>query len=149
MTTILLLSVAGAVIAAIVGSLWYSMATPMGKIHMRYIGMDKLTEQERKKKMEAAKPTMWMIYGAQLILSFLTAFWVVFVITESVQNGLPLMMAVGFPLLSWLCFIVPTIGSGLLWSSCDGKTAWQEFVSHILCNLVTILLIAFMTSFFL
>ena len=149
MTTILLLSVAGAVVAAVVGTLWYSPATPMGKIHMRYLGMGKLSEQERKKKMEEAKPMMWRIYTAQLILSFLTAFWVVFVVTESVHNGLSLWMALAFPVFSWICFIVPTIGSGLLWSNCDRTIAWQQFFSHILCNLVTILLIAFMTSLFL
>lgn len=148
MLTLLLLSLAGSVLAAVVGTLWYSNATPMGKIHMRYLGFDKLSKEEQKIKIEAAKPMMWKMYTAQMILSFLTAFFVVFVITMSVQNGVPLGMAVGFPVMSWLCFMVPAIGAGILWSNGDREIAWKKFFSDISANLVTILLIALMTSFF-
>lgn len=145
---IIILSIVGAVIAAIVGTFWYSNATPMGKLHMRYMGFDKLSEDEKKKKMAEGKAMMGRMYAAQLILSFLTAFWVVFVVTESVQNGLPLWLAVAFPVFSWLCFIVPMVGTNILWSNCDRSIAWKKFFSDIFENLVTILLIAFMTSFF-
>lgn len=148
MTTILLLSLLGSVIAAVVGTLWYSNATPMGKIHMRYLGFDALSAEEQKKKIEEAKPRMPKIYGAQMALSFLTAFAVVFITIMSMQNGLSFWMAVGFVMLNWLCFVVPTIGSGILWGTCDPKIAWQKFFSDIFSNLVTILLIAFLTSFF-
>jgi hypothetical protein len=83
-----------------------------------------------------------------MALSFLTAFAVVFITTMSMQNGLSFWMAVGFVMLNWLCFVVPTIGSGILWGNCDPKIAWQKFFSDILSNLVTILLIAFVASFF-
>lgn len=147
-TTLLLLSLGGAVIAAIVGSIWYSDKTPMGRLHMRYLGFDKLTKEEKKKMMEKAKPTMWKTYLGQLILSYLTAFWVVFVITLSIENGVPRMQAYLFPLFSWICFVVPTMGSGILWGNVDKKIAWKKFISDTLESLVTIMLIAFVAGFF-
>lgn len=149
MLTIILLSIAGAVIAAVIGTFWYSNATPMGKIHMRYLGFDTLSEEEQKKKIEEAKPQMPKMYGAQIALSLLTSFAVVFIVTMSVHNGLSLTMALGFIVLNWLCFMVPIIGSAILWSNCDRKIAWQKFFSDISANLVTVLLIGLMTSFFL
>jgi hypothetical protein len=148
MTTILLLSLAGAVIAAVVGTFWYSNATPMGKIHMRYLGFDTLSPEEQKKKIEEAKPKMMKMYGAQMALSLLTSLATVYIITMSVQNGVPFWMAVGFVAVNWLCFMVPVVGSGILWSNCDRRIVWQKFFSDIFANLVTILLIALMTSFF-
>jgi hypothetical protein len=148
MITILLLSFVGAVIAAVVGTLWYSNATPMGKIHMRYLGFDMLSEEEQKDKMKEALPMMPKMYAGQIMLSLLTAFAVVFIVTMSVQNGVPLWLAVGFVVMNWLCFVVPTIGSSILWSNCDRKIAWQKFFSDIFANLVTLLLIALMTSLF-
>lgn len=148
MTTILLLSFAGAVIAAIIGTFWYSEATPMGRVHMRYLGFDILSPEEKKKKIEEAKPLMGKIYGAQLVLSFLTAFAVVFITVMSIQNGLSFSMALGFVLLNWLCFMVPVHGANILWGNCDPKIAWKKFFSDIFANLVTVLLIAFLASFF-
>jgi hypothetical protein len=145
---LLLLSLAGTVIAAVVGTFWYSNATPMGKIHMQSLGFVQLSEAECKKKMEEAKPMMPKLYGAQMGLSFLTSFFVVFVVTESIQNGVPATMAIAFPVFSWLCFTVPTVGSALLWSNCDRKIVWQKFFSDIGCPLVTVLLIAGMASVF-
>lgn len=149
MLSILLLALAGAVVAAVVGTLWYSNSTPMGKLHMRYLGFDKLSPEEQQNKMKAGMAMMPKMYAAQIALSFLTSFSVVFVITMSVHNGLPFLLAMGFVIMNWLCFIVPTIGSGILWSNCDRKIAWQKFFSDILANLVTVLLISFMTKLFL
>ena len=149
MITIILLALAGAVIAAVVGTFWYSNSTPMGKLHMRSLGLDKLSPEEMKRKMEEAKPMMPKMYAAQLVLAFLTAGATVFIITESVHNGVAFSMALGFVLLNWLCFMVPMIGQGILWSNCDRTIAWQKFVSDSLSNLVTLLLIACLTFLFL
>lgn len=148
MLTIIILAFAGTIIGAGVGTLWYSNATPMGKIHMRYLGFDKLTKEEQIKKIEEAKPKMFKMYASQMVLSFLTSFFVVFVVTQSVKNGVPLAMAIGFPVLSWLCFVVPTVGSGILWGNCEQSIVWKKFFSDIFSNLVTILLTAFITSLF-
>ncbi|MEK7644956.1 MAG: DUF1761 family protein [Patescibacteria group bacterium] len=148
MTTIILLSLAGAVIAAVVGTFWYSGSTPMGKLHMRALGCGDLSEEEMKRKMEEGKAMMPKMYAGQLALSFLTAFATVFIVTTSLKNGLTLWMALGFVALNWLCFIVPTIGSGILWSNGDRAIAWPRFFSDIGSNLLTVMLIALLASLF-
>ena len=146
--TTLLLTLAGVIIAVGVGTFWYSNATPMGKLHMRYLGFDKLSKEEQMQKMQAAKPMMWKMYISQMALSLLTSFAVVFIVTASKQNGLSFPMALGFVMFNWLCFVVPTVGQGILWSNCEPKIAWKKFLSDILSNLVTVLLIAGLTSLF-
>jgi len=146
--TIFLLAIAGAIIAAVVGTFWYSNATPMGRIHMRSLGFDALSEEEQKRKIEEAKPMMPKMYAAQMALSFLTALAVVFIVTMSMQNGITFALAMGFVVFNWLAFMVPIIGSGILWSNCDRKLAWKKFFSDIFANLVTVLLIALMASLF-
>ena len=148
MITIFLLSLAGAVISAVVGTLWYSMATPMGKIHMQFLGFDKLSKEEQKNKIKEAVPGMWKMYVLQMVLSFLTSFSVVFVVNMSMRNGLPFSLALVFVLMNWLCFVVPIIGSGILWSNCDRRISWKKFFSDIFSNLVTLLLIAFLARMF-
>lgn len=128
MITLIILSLAGMVIAVVVGTFWYSNATPMGRLHMRYLGFD--------------KPKMPKIYAAQVTLSLLTSFAVAFVVTLSIHNGVPVWMAIGFLVFSWLCFTVPTIGQGILWGNCDPAIAWNKFFSDSASNLLTILLIA-------
>lgn len=148
MLTIILLSLVGAVIAAVVGTFWYSNATPMGKIHIQYLGFDKLSDEEKKVKIEEAKPMMPKMYGGQLVLSFLTAFATVFIVITSLQNGLTFPMALGFLGLNWLCFVVPTVGSAILWSNCDRSIAWKKFFSDVFSILVTILIVAVLANFF-
>ncbi len=88
--SILLLALGGAVLSAVVGTFWYSNATPMGRIHMKSLGFDTLSGEEKKKKMEEAKPMMPKMYAGQMLLSFLTSFAVVFIVTMSMNNGLSL-----------------------------------------------------------
>lgn len=148
MLSILLLGLAGAVLAAVVGTLWYSDKTPMGKLHMRSLGFDKLSEEEKKAKRQEGMKMMPKMYAAQLALSFLTAAGTAFIVKESLQNGLTFPMALGFVAFNWLCFMVPVVGTGALWSNFDRKLAWKKFLSDAGCNLVTVTAIAFMTSFF-
>ncbi len=148
MLTIIILSIAGAILSAVIGTIWYSNSTPMGRIHMQYLGFDKLSDEEKKMKMKEAMPMMPKIYGLQFLLSLLTSFAVVFIIIMSLRNGVIPKYAYGFITLNWLCFMVPIIGSGILWGNCDRKIALKKFISDILCNLVTVLLIAFLASFF-
>jgi hypothetical protein len=148
MPTILLLSLAGTILAMVIGTIWYWPTTPTGRLHMRYLGFDKLSEEEKKRKMAESAPTMWKYYLGQAILSFLTSFAVVFIVTMTVQNGVPFTMAVGFVLMNWLTFMVPVVGSSILWSNCDKSIAWPKLFSDAGANLVTVLLIAFMTSLF-
>lgn len=148
MTTILLLALAGAVIAAVVGTFWYSDKTPMGKLHMRSLGFDKLSDEQRKAMIAEAKPKMPKMYALQMALSLLTAFAVVFIVTMSVENGLPFSVALGFIAMNWLCFVVPTIGGAILWSNVDRAIAWKKFFSDIASSLVTLVLVAIVASLF-
>lgn len=148
MLTILILSLVGAVISAGVGTFWYSPFTPMGRLHMRYLGFDKLSKEEQEKEIEKAKPAMPKIYGAQLALSFLTSFAVVMIIMMSMRNSLPFSFALLFVVFNWLAFVVPTIGQGILWGTCDRKIAWKKFFSDSSSNLVSVLILAVIASFF-
>lgn len=141
----LALSVVGAVLAAAIGTLWYSNVTPMGKLHMHYLGFDTLSADEQKKQMEKTKPQMPKVYTAQITLSFLTSFAVVFVVGLSIKNGVPAAMALGFVLMNWLCFMVPMIGQNILWSNCDSKIAWKKFISDAVYNLIMVLAVALLT----
>lgn len=148
MLAIILLSLGGVFIATVVGTLWYFPGAPMGKLHMRYLGFDKLTEEEQKKKMDEVKPDMWKTYALQMILSLLTSLATVFIITMSVQNGVQFSMALGFVLMNWLCFMVPVVGGSILWGNIEAELAWPKFFSDAGSHLVIITLIAVMTSFF-
>jgi hypothetical protein len=148
MVTIILLSLAGVVISVGVGSFWYSMATPMGRLHMKYLGFDRLTPAEQQSKIAEAKPHMPKIYTGQMVLSLLSSFATVFIIVMSVQNGLNFMMATMFVFFNWLFYIVPTVGGTILWGNCDSAIAWKKFFSDILCILVTLVLVSLMTGLF-
>ena len=148
MLTIFLLTLAGAMIGVVVGTLWYSDKTPMGRIHMKFLGFDKLSDEEKKARIQAAKPNIWKMYIVQIVLSCLTAFAVVFITIMSVRNGVPFSVAISFVIMNWLTFMVPTIGSSILWSNCDRGLAWKKFFSDITSNLITLILTAILTSFF-
>lgn len=148
MATLLLVPLLGAVIAAITGTMWYSPVTPMGKLHMKYLGFDKLSEAEQKAQIEKAKPEMPKLYGAQMVLSYINAFAVSFIVTQSVRNGVPLQFALGFIVFNWLCFIVPVLGTGIIWGNIDRNIAVKKWVADSLYHIVTMLLIGLVASLF-
>ncbi len=148
MTTVFILSIIGAIISAVIGTLWYSNKTPMGRTHMQFLGFDKLSPEEQKRKIEEAKPMMKKVYSAQMLLSFITSLWVVFVVIMSMRNGVTATVAYVFVLASWLCFVVPTIGTALLWGNCDSKIVWKKFFCDISYNFVNLLVIAILASLF-
>lgn len=148
MISILALTVAGVVISIIVGTIWYSPATPMGRLHMRYLGFDKLTPEEQKKKIEEAKPTMPRVYAGQMFLSLLQSLAIVSIVTMTMQNGLSFAAALGFVVFNWLCFMVPVNGSQILWGNVESSIAWSKFFSDITSNLVTLLIVASLAGFF-
>lgn len=148
MLTIFLVGIFGSIIAAVIGTFWYSNATPMGKIHLQYIGFDKLSKEEQKKKMEEGKSMMPKMYAGQMLLSLLTAFEVAAIVIQDGRSGVAFGMSLGFVIFNWLCFMVPIIGSGVLWGNCDPKIAWKKFFSDIFCNLATVLAVAVVAMWF-
>lgn len=148
MGTIIILALVGVVISIIVGTLWHMPKSPMGALHMRYIGFDALTVEQQQQKMNDAKPGMPKIYGLQALLSFIMSFAVVYIVTMSIQNGMGVGAAVGFVAFNWLCFMVPVIGGNLLWGTARGELAWKKFFADAAYQLVTVVLIALVASMF-
>jgi hypothetical protein len=148
MITIVILALVGVVISMIVGTLWHMPQSPMGRLHMRYIGFDTLSPEEQKQKMEEGKAMMPKIYGGQAVLSLLMSFAVVYIVTLSMQNGMGTMAAIGFVAFNWLCFMVPVVGGNILWGNCDRAIAWKKFFSDAGYQLVTVVIIALVTSWF-
>lgn len=138
MTHIILITFLGALASIIIGSIWYSDKTPMGRLHMRVLGFDKLSKEQQQKLIEEAKPHMWKSFLGQFILSAMTAFFVATVSVTGTQNGLPFSMTIGYAVMAWFCFMIPVIGSSIIWGNIDRKIALKKFFSDILSYLVTI-----------
>jgi hypothetical protein len=148
MITTILLVLAGVVLSVVIGSLWYMPKTPTGKLHMKYLGFDKLSPEEQKQKIAEAKPGMPKMYLAQTFLSLLMSTVVVLLVSESLKGGIDFKTVILFVSIIWLGFVVPSVGMQILWGNCDGKVAWLKFFSDSLNILVTILLIAVMVNLF-
>ena len=146
MSMIFLIGILGAVLSAAIGTFWYSGATPMGRWHMQYLGFDKLSEEEKAKLIAEAKPKMWKTYSAQMILSFLTSFFIAFVTSYTVQNGGQATATFYYVGMIWAAFTVPMIGQNILWGKTEGSLAWKRFFSDSSYNLITLLLIAYVAT---
>lgn len=146
MATTFGIGILGALISALTGTLWYSGSTPMGKWHMQYLGFDKLSEEEKAKLIAEAKPRMWKTYSAQLALSFLTSFFIAFVVGYTVRNGGPASAVYYYVPMIWAAFTVPMIGQNILWGKTEGALAWKRFCSDSAYNLITFLIIAFVAT---
>ncbi|PIR03973.1 MAG: hypothetical protein COV59_02200 [Candidatus Magasanikbacteria bacterium CG11_big_fil_rev_8_21_14_0_20_39_34] len=144
----LIVGILGAVISAIIGTLWYARSTPMGRWHMEYLGFDKLPEEERQKMIAEAKPKMWKSYLAQFFLSFLTSVFIGFVTSYTVQNGGPENAVYFYVFSVWFAFTVPMVGQNILWGTSGGSLAWKRFFSDIFMNLITYFIIAFVATLF-
>ncbi len=142
MITIILLGVLRAIISAVVGTFWYSNATPMGKWHMQYLGFDKLSAEEQQKLIAEAKPKMWKTYLGQMFLSFLTAVFFASTLSYTLMSGGSANSVFFYAVMIWIAFTVPMVGQGLLWGKTEGSLAWKRFFSDSLSNLVTYLIVA-------
>lgn len=148
MLTVIFLGILGAIISAIIGTYWYSMKTPMGKVHMQSIGFLDLTKEEQNKKIKEAMPNMWKSYAMQMGLSFLTSVFIAFVTIQNKAGGAPSYMVYGYLIMIWAGFVLPVIGSALIWGNCDRKIVLKKFVYDNLSNLVTYFAIAFVCGLF-
>ena len=147
-TTLILLGILGMIISVVIGTLWYSMNTPMGKVHMESIGFAKLPQDEQKKRIDEMKPHMWKYYVAQMILSFLTSVFIAFIMLEQQSVAMGAGIIYGEVGLIWLCFTIPMVGQNLLWGNCDKRLRWKKFWSDIFANLVTYFVIILVFSLF-
>jgi hypothetical protein len=148
MTTIILIAIIGAVASLIVGSIWYSPGTPMGRLHMKAIGFDKISPDEQKRLIEEMKPKMWKSYLGQFIMSAVTAFFIAFITVVGMRNGETFGMVVGQAAFAWLALMVPVIGSGILWGNTPRDIAWKKFASDSISYAVTIGLVLVIAKLF-
>jgi len=146
MTTALLIGVVGAIMSAVIGTIWYSPGTPMGKWHMAALGWYELSSEAQAAKMAEMKPKMWKTYAVQMLLSFLSSFYIGFATTYTVQNGGPASAVYYYIVMIWIAFTVPIIGQNVLWGNTRGVLAWKRFFSDSLCNLITFSVVAFMAT---
>lgn len=141
MIKVILISILGAIISAIIGTFWYSMSTPMGRTHMEVIGFTKLSKKEQEKAIEKAKPNMWKSYLLQMFLSFLTSFFIAFVTYYTVEGGQSANLAYFYVFFIWLTFVIPMIGQNLLWGNVQKNLRLKKFLSDSIYNLFTYLVI--------
>ena len=85
---LILLGLLGMVISMVLGMLWYSLKTPMGKLQMQATGHGNLSHEEQKKRMDAMKPQMWKYMLAQAILALLTSLFIAFIMLEQLGLGI-------------------------------------------------------------
>jgi hypothetical protein len=146
MTTVIIIGIIGAIISAVIGTIWYGGSTPMGKLHMRYLGFDKLSKEEKDALIAAAKPTMRKTYTAQIALSFMTSLFIGFVTWYTVLSGGPANAVYFYLIMTWFAFTVPMIGQNILWGNIEHSIAWKKFFSDAAYNLITFLIIAFVAT---
>lgn len=146
--TIIFVGILGAIISAVIGTFWYSKSTPMGKWHMQYLGFDKLSSEDMDKLVSEAKPKMKKVYLAQMILSFITSFFIAFVANYIKQNGDTPIALFYTVFLIWFSFTLPMVGQNILWGKVDSSLAWKKFISDNLYNLITFVFIAFVAALF-
>ena len=143
--TIILLGILGAIVSAVIGTFWYSMKTPMGRIHLKSMGFFKFSKEEQEMKMKEMKPMMWKYYLTQMLLSFLTSVFIATIMIEQKTFGSAIIY--GEVASIWLCFVVPLVGQSVLWGNIDQKLRWKKFFSDSLSNLVTFFVIILIFSF--
>lgn len=110
-----ILPLLGVLISMVIGMVWHMPNIPTGKLHMDFIGFSKLSKSEQEKIMNDMKPHMWKSFLGQAVLSFFSSLFIVFVLDQTVKNHMSPTMVYAYILMIWFGFIIPTIGSGIIW----------------------------------
>ena len=127
-----------AIVAMILGSLWFGPI--FGKQWMHLIGVnaeDMKNPEHRKKMMKQAQP----FYFLQFLLSLLQ----IYVLAQYIQvwNGASAFMNA---ILIWLAFIMPTIAGMCMWSNDSKKTMMRKFLIQAGYHLVLFALLGLILS---
>lgn len=108
-----------AVISMIIGGIWYGPL--FGKKWMEIIGVDKLSEIERKEMQKSAMP----LYGVQFVLAVLQAYILAYYI--GIGSWIEI-SGVSNALLIWGAFIMPTLAGASMWNNNPTKIKWAQFL---------------------
>lgn len=120
-----------AVLAIVLGALWYSPIL-FGKAWMRINKMNPADQGD----MKQMQKEMILIYGLQIILAFLQ----VYILAHFIK-GWSDVSGVEAALWIWLGFIVPTLAASVMWTMEKGRDKITRFIIQASYNLV--LFIAF------
>lgn len=123
------------VFAIALGTVWYGPL--FGKLWMQFMGaMDAkgnmlISKEEMKRKQQQMGP--W--YAIQAVLSFATM-WVLAWVVAMWPTYHGLLAA----FIMWLGFVMPTIGSGLIWDEMANKERLQRFAITATYQLILLLI---------
>ncbi len=120
----------GALIAMVVGSVWYGPL--FGKPWMKEMGMEKpkMTESMKKEMMKSYS----LMFVGSLIMSYVLAHSIVFAATYFKMEGVAAGLMSG--LWSWLGFVAPVTLGSVLWE----RKSWNLWLLNNGYYLVTLLL---------
>lgn len=139
MQTIILLVLTITIVQIILGSVWYSPVL-FGKTWMKINGVANKSAAELK----AMQKKMLPAYGIQFLMTFITNFALVFILSSLGVNNL-----VGLFLVStivWAGFIMPTQAGEVLWGNLSNKLKLQKFLISTSYQLVAVTFAAYMYS---
>lgn len=123
-----LLIIVATIVQFVVGALWYSIL--FGKNWARIMGMDRLAKAD----LEKLQKTMGPFYGLEFLLTLLTTIALDSAISfySSINRPLDYTARVEFGLtvafFLWLCCIVPTQISGVIWSNTK-REYWPQQIA--------------------
>jgi hypothetical protein len=128
--------VVGAVTSMIIGAIWYGPL--FGKKWTEIIGVDKLSEQE-KKKMEAQSK---LVYSVQFLLTLFQVLILAHLIADTQRVG-------GLERALWLYagFVVPTLATAIMWTGESTKRKWERFLIQAGYQLVIFLVFGLLLQF--
>lgn len=121
----------------VVGAFWYMV--PFGKIWGKIHGFDKLSKKEQ----EAMQKAMGPWYGAQLVVTILSAY-VLALLIGLLPDQSPYFIA----FMAWLGFVLPTTASNMIFGGAPQGYVWHKIAITSAESLVHLLVAAWVISLF-
>jgi len=129
--------VAATVVMFIIGAFWYMV--PFGKMWGKIHGFDKLSKKEQERQQKAMAP--W--YGAQLVVTVISAY-VLAVLIGLLPDQSPYLVA----FLVWLGFVLPTEASSQIFGGAPEGYVWHKIGISVAESLLHLLAAAWVITLF-
>lgn len=128
---------AATVVMFIIGAFWYMV--PFGKMWGKIHGFDKLSKKEQERQQKAMGP--W--YGAQVVVTVISAY-VLAVLIGLLPDQSPYLVA----FLVWLGFVLPTESSSMIFGGAPEGYVWHKIAISVSESLLHLLAAAWVISLF-
>lgn len=125
-----LVVILGAVIAMVLGAIWYGPI--FGKTWLKIIGATEMDKVKRQEMQSKAKPLYLIQFALALFQVFVLARF-----TLSLSN----VSALETALWLWAGFIIPTVAAGAMWNNDSRQVAWTRFLIQTGYQLVLFVLL--------